>query len=202
VIGYPLVLDGAAVRALVVGGGRVAARKTRRLLESGATVRVIAPQIGEDLLALEGARGLELVRRGFAAGDAADALLIIAATDDRQLNARVAEEARALHRLVNVSDEPADGNCVTVTAHRAGELLVSVYAGGVPDAAVRVRDAIAERFDECYADAIHALSALRSRLLATGDTDGWTRARGELLGDDFCGAVERGDFPRQVAQWR
>jgi precorrin-2 dehydrogenase/sirohydrochlorin ferrochelatase len=200
--GFPIVLRGATLRALVVGGGAVAERKARALLDGGASVRVVAPSIGDELRRLGAAkRRLVLVEREYAAGDVADALLVVAATDVREVNARVAADALAAGRLVNVADRPEEGNAVTAATHRAGDVLVAVTAGGVPSAAVRLRDAIAARVDGRYARAIDALARLRRRLLRERGTEAWRDAAAALIGDDFCDAVERGALEERVRQW-
>lgn len=199
---YPLMLDGAQLRALVVGGGAVALRKTRGLRAAGARVRVVAPALDEALLAL--AADDEMVsatRRAYAAGDIGDAALVVAATDDRVVNARVAADARAAGRLVNVADAPAEGNCWTAAVHRAGDLVVAVTAGGAPAVAARVRDAIAARFDARYAAAAARLAGLRARLLADGREAEWRAESERVVGDDFCAAVESGTFDERVARW-
>lgn len=202
---YPLMLDGAQLRALVVGGGGVAARKVRGLLEAGATVRVVAPEVGAALAALAEAPGsaprLTIERRAYASGDVGDALLVVAATDAREVNARVAAEARAGGRLVNVADAPEEGNCATAATHRAGELTVAVSAGGVPAAAARVRDLVATRLDDRYAAALAGLLALRRRVLDEQGSEAWRAVSDDLLGDDFCAAVESGVLADRMARW-
>jgi len=202
VSGYPLVLDGKQIAALIVGGGRVAERKARSLLASGASVRVVAPACTAALHALAASEErLTLVERGYVSGDVGDALLVIAATDDADVNQCVARDAHALGRLVNVADDPAAGNCMTVASHRSGDLLIAVSAGGVPAAAARIRDCLAERFDERYAAAVGALQGLRRTLLARGEREAWRRALDALVPEHFCDAVERGAFPDEVARW-
>lgn len=200
--GYPMLVDGPSVRALVVGGGAVAARKAVALLESGAAVRVVATTLGAELKGEcdGGAWGgrLSITERPYRTGDVADATLVIAATDSREVNARVTADAREKCRLVNVADAPAEGDWVTVATHRAGPLIVSVSAGGVPSAAARIRDAIAERFDGRYGEALTALGALRARLLRAG----WRDAEAALVGPDFCERVERGELTARAAAWR
>lgn len=199
----PVMLRGEALAVLVVGGGAVAARKARDLLAAGARVHVVAPELGDELrrLADGGAAGLRVSRRPFAAGDAADANLVIAATDDRRVNAAVAAEARARHRLVNVADAPEESSFTGAAAHRAGELVVAVAAGGVPTAAARVRDALAERFDERYASAVALLAALRRDLLAAGHRERWHAAARELTGPSFTRWVETDAFDAEVRRW-
>jgi siroheme synthase-like protein len=202
---FPIMLDGAQLRALVVGGGRVALRKTRAMLAAGATVRVVAPAVCEPLAALhdgaEHAGRLTIERRAYATGDVGDALLVVAATDARDVNARVAADARALGRLVNVADAPEEGTCATCATHRAGELTVAVSAGGAPTAAARVRDLLAARLDGRYADALAGVLALRRRVLAERGADGWREVADDLLGDDFCAAVETGVIAERMARW-
>jgi siroheme synthase (precorrin-2 oxidase/ferrochelatase) len=113
----------------------------------------------------------------------------------------VAADARAGGRLVNVVDAPEEGNCATVAVHRADGLVVGVSAGGVPAAAARVRDAVAQRFDARYGAAVATLGALRRRLLAAGQYQAWRDAAADLAGAEFCGAVEGGTFAARAARW-
>lgn len=199
----PLMLDGAQVRALVVGGGRVALRKVTSLRAGGATVRVRALDIAPELAA----RALDdeqlLIERGDYEPDAiADATLVVAATNDHAVNARVAADARRRGRLTMVADDPASGNCVAPAVHRSGDLVVAVSSGGVPGASARVRDALARRLDGRYATAIRELADLRRRLLRAHDRSGWHSAATALLADDFCESVETGAFSERLEQWR
>ncbi len=201
--GIPLLVEGGGLRALVVGGGAVAARKARALAESGARVRVVARTMGAEMLALAGEReSLSLETRDYRAGDVGDAELAVAATDDRATNEAIAAEARALHRLVNVADVPGEGSFVTMAAHRSGALVVGVSAGGVPGAAARVRDEIATRFDAPYADALERLIVLRRDLLDRGRGAEWRRLSAALLDESFCAEVESGTFEARLAECR
>jgi precorrin-2 dehydrogenase / sirohydrochlorin ferrochelatase len=184
-------LHGEAIRVLIVGGGRVAARKAKSLLAAGAAVHVVSMQIGDDLTSVD-TPGLTVTRRPFSESDLDNANLVIAATDDRGLNARVARLANKANRLVSVADAPAEGTFVSMATHRAGDLVIGVSAGGVPRAAARIRDAIASRFDTRYAQAIHVLRARRRRLLDAGRRVEWDRATSELVDARFCARVESG----------
>jgi len=194
---FPLVLDGERIRALIVGGGPVAHRKAAALLESGATLRIVAPVLSRAMRDLVSHERVSVSEREYESADISDATLVVAATDRREVNARVAADAHAQARLVNVADDPAEGNWVSVATHRAGPLVIGVSVGGVPTAATRIRDAIAERFDRRYAGALTALIALRRQVLDVGGTDAWRRVDRELVGPDFCDRVET-----EVVQWR
>jgi siroheme synthase-like protein len=201
VSGYPVLLEGESIRALVVGGGAVAVRKVRALLEARALVRVVAIRANDAMRVLGGQPRCTLDERAYRAEDLTGATLVIAATDDRALNAMVGRDARARGMLVNIADAPADGTFVTVATHRAGDVTIAVSAGGVPAAAARLRDAVAARFDARYAEAMHALGALRARYLAAGDRAGWERAQEALITDQFCARVESGLLSEDVAAW-
>jgi siroheme synthase-like protein len=188
-----VLLHGERIRALIVGGGRVAARKAKSLLDAGATVQIVAPHIEEELTRLASPR-LTLARRPFSVNDLDPVNLVVAATNDRELNARVARLAHDKQRLVSVADAPADGSFASMATHRAGDLVVGVSAGGVPRAAARIRDAIATRFDSRYARAIHVLRTRRSRLLDSGKRRDWQRAADELIDERFCARVESGEL--------
>jgi siroheme synthase-like protein len=203
VSGYPVLVDGRAITALVVGGGTVASRKVRALLAAGARVRVVAPAVADELRALAARdANLTIEPRRFRDEDVRDATLVLAATDDRSTNARIARIARERHRLVSVSDLPSEGNFTGMATHRAGDVVIGVSAGGVPRAAARIRDAIAERFDERYATAIAALRSMRRRLLDTGGDASWDRATRRLLDEGFCARVESSALTAEVDAWR
>jgi siroheme synthase-like protein len=202
VSGVPILVEGSRIRALIVGGGAVASRKTAVLLEAGARVRVVAPAVSDAMRAIARAGRIELVERRYERGDIGDAQLVVAATDDRGANAGVAADAHAAGRLVNVADRPSEGSFVTMAMHRAGSLVIGVSAGGVPGAAARIRDAIASRFDSRYARALAELASVRRALLDRGDGATWRTRAGELLDDDFCDAVEQGTVAREAASWR
>ena len=202
--GYPVVLEGSTIVAVVIGGGAVALRKATALLESGARVHVVAPDVHPDLTRLADARPglLRVTSDSYRATYLADATLVVAATGDGAVNSQVAADARERGALVNVVDAPSLGNFITPAVHRSGEVLVAVSAGGAPKAAVRIRDAIALTIDARYADAVRELTALRRSLLDAGNRERWTEASSVLVGERFCEQVESGDFVTKVAEWR
>jgi len=201
VSGVPILVEASGLRVLVVGGGAVATRKAKQFAQAGAVVRIVAPKLDEELEHLVVERGLAVERRPYESADIGDAQLIIAATDDRTVNADVARDADAGSRLLNAADHSDDGNFAMMAAHRRGPLTIGVSAGGVPAAAVRIRDALAERFDARYGDALSDLSALRKRMIASGEAHRWREKSPELIDAEFCDAVERGQLSERLAEW-
>ncbi|MDG9931184.1 MULTISPECIES: siroheme synthase CysG [unclassified Pseudomonas] len=120
---------------LVVGGGEVALRKARLLSDAGGQLRVVAPEIRGDLRELTGEEGVFL--RGYESADLQGVALVIAATDDEPLNARISHEAQALGIPVNVVDAPALCSVIFPAIVDRSPLVVAVTSGG--DAPVLAR---------------------------------------------------------------
>lgn len=197
----PIALHGERITAVVIGGGSVGTRKALALVETGARVRVVAPDVTRELEAAERAREVTIVRESYSAGHLDRSMLVVAATNSREVNERIAVDAHSAGKLVNITDSPDEGNFHSMAIHRSGDVTIAVSSGGVPGAAARIRDAIAARFDGRYERAVSALRGLRSRLLATGD-DKWRDAAPVLIGDDFCSSVEDGTLADKVESWR
>lgn len=198
---FPIALHGERITAVVIGGGAVGTRKALALVEAGAQVRVVSPEVTPELQAAEGASELTIVRQTYRARHLGLSMLVVAATDSREVNERIALDARSAGRLVNITDHPDEGNFHSMAVHRSGDVTIAVSSGGVPGAAAKIRDAIAERFDGRYERAVSALRGLRSRLLASGESQ-WSDAAPKLIGDDFCDSVEDGSLADKADSWR
>ncbi|HEU4747948.1 MAG TPA: bifunctional precorrin-2 dehydrogenase/sirohydrochlorin ferrochelatase [Gemmatimonadaceae bacterium] len=198
---FPIALNGQRVRALVVGAGAVGTRKALALLDAGANVRVVAPEVSAGVVRAESEHRLTVLRVAYAPDVLGDATLVIAATSSRDVNSVVAADARERGILVNVADAPEEGDFHSMAVHRRGDLTIAVSTAGVPAAAARIRDSLARRFDERYEHALAALHRMRSRLRAA-DGGAWQRAADDLIGEDFCDSVEAGAVPERVASWR
>jgi siroheme synthase-like protein len=198
---FPIALHGERISAVVIGGGSVGTRKALALASAGLRVRIVSPDVTAELNEAQREGRVDIDRREYAAPCLETATLVIAATDSRETNARIAVDAHSLGKLVNISDFPDEGNFHTMALHRSGDVTIAVSAGGVPGAATRIRDAIAERFDGRYERAISALRGLRSRLIADGD-ERWRDVAPKLLAADFCTSVEDGSFSERVNSWQ
>lgn len=132
----PLVLRGDARPFIVVGGGVVAARKVRTLVQAGAAVRVIAPQLHSDIQAL--ATQITLEQRPATAAEVfASGSLLVLATDNPQLNAELAESGRRQGCLVCRVDDPQDNDFIFPAVIDRSPLLVSVSTQGASPALTR-----------------------------------------------------------------
>jgi len=145
-------------RCVVVGGGEVAARKARGLLESGARVVVISPEVRPEILEMD----VEVHNRPYTPGDLGGASLAFAATDSRGVNAAVAREAQESGVPVNVADRPAEGDFTLPSVLRRGGLQVAVSTGGAsPTLARRVRGGLEDSFGPEWAGIVERYGAAR-----------------------------------------
>ncbi|MCK5803506.1 MAG: hypothetical protein KAI66_11765 [Lentisphaeria bacterium] len=128
---FPVALLSNRLRCLVVGGGTVASRKTRILLDAGAPVRVVAPELCPDLAALVESGRIEHEARTFEETDVQNASLVFAATDDKALNARVLELCRGTPALACAVDQNwRESAFITPATIRHDNLCVSITTGG------------------------------------------------------------------------
>jgi siroheme synthase-like protein len=161
---YPVFLDVAGKRCLVVGGGAVAARKALALARCGARVTVVAPEARPSL------RGpnVSVRRRRFAAADLASPApwLVVAATDDEALNARVAALCARRRIWANVADRPALCGFIFPSVARRGALTLAVSTGGASPALAKfVGRRLRREFGPAYAALARRLRRRRPALL-------------------------------------
>ncbi|MEI8353192.1 MAG: NAD(P)-dependent oxidoreductase [Lentisphaerota bacterium] len=119
-------------RCLVIGGGTVAGRKAGALLEAGAEVMLVAPEIGDYTEGLIGRLGLQIARRKYAPIDLdGKPFVVIAATDDPGLNRSILEDCHARGVLCACPDRGwEDGDFISPASFKHGDLTVSVSTGG------------------------------------------------------------------------
>jgi uroporphyrin-III C-methyltransferase/precorrin-2 dehydrogenase/sirohydrochlorin ferrochelatase len=134
----PIFLDLRGRRCLTVGGGEVAARKADLLLQAGAEVHAVAPDLGSGMQALVDDGRIAYRAGGFEETDLDGAQLVIAASDDRSLNARVAELADARGVPVNVVDDPALCRFIMPAIVDRSPVLAAVSTGGTSPVLARL----------------------------------------------------------------
>ena len=139
---FPLFVDLQGRRVLIVGGGKVALGKAKKLLDYGATLRVVAPEFVDELKCLAKTANLQLIERAFLDSDVSpdDALIVVAAAD-RALGERVACLARQRRVWVNVADAPDASSFYFPALLKRGNLSVGVSTSGAsPTLAREIRD--------------------------------------------------------------
>jgi siroheme synthase-like protein len=165
--GYPVLLELAGRRAVVVGELAVAAGKVDGLLAAGAAVTVVAPGPAAELDRLEAEPGVTVRRRGYLPGDLAGAFVCVAGAADPALRSAVAAEARAAGVLVNVMDDVPNCDFAAPAVVRRGDLVVAVGTGGrAPALASRLRAELDERFGPEWAELVELVGEVRAATLA------------------------------------
>lgn len=173
---YPVSLVVAGRRCVVVGGGAVAARKVAGLVQAGADVIVVAPEIGEEIRAYP----VELAERPYQRGDLSGAWLVISATDDPEVNRQVHADGEQARVWVNAADDPEACSFTLPAVLRRGPVTVAVSTGGrSPTLAGWLRDQVADQLGPEIGRLAELLSEARDELQAAGrSTEGldWRRA--------------------------
>ena len=164
---YPLSVDLNGRKCVVIGGGAVAERKVEMLREFGAAVLVVSPQACSciRLLALDGS--IEYLPETYSPELLEGAFLAIAATDDREVNRAVSEDARSRGVLVNVVDDP-ELCTFTVPAYvRRGDVTIGIStAGQGPALAKRIREILEKTIGPEYGELAELLGQLRGEIKA------------------------------------
>jgi precorrin-2 dehydrogenase len=171
---YMACLDLEGRSCLVVGGGAVGLEKAKGLLDCGAVVTVVAPEIDRDLQLLP----VRWRRKRYETDDLNGVFLVVAATPDRDLNRRVFEDAEARSLLCNVVDDAELCSFILPAVYRRDPIALAVSTGGAsPALAKRLRDELGEQIDERHVELAWRLRELRP----------WVRAQ-------YPSYAERRDF--------
>ncbi|MFC3748209.1 bifunctional precorrin-2 dehydrogenase/sirohydrochlorin ferrochelatase [Paenibacillus sp. GCM10012306] len=161
----PIMLDCSGQHCIVIGGGAVAERKVLGLLESGAVVTVISPELTAVLTHFAETGRLIWLNRHYAPGDTRGAFLVYAASNDGQVNGDVAQEARMQGIPVNVVSHGEVGNFITPAVLRRGRLTVAVSASGAgPGAVTRIREQLEELLGDEYEPYLDFLYRMRGEI--------------------------------------
>ena len=162
---YPVHLQLQGKKAVIIGGGKVAERKTAGLLAAGAEVTVISPELPEKLHSFLDEGKIKWQKKLFTAEDIAEAFLIIAATNDRAVNLAVKKAASA-NQLLSLSDNPEEANFILPAVIRQGKLTITVSTlGASPILARKIKQGIAELYGSEYKEYVDFLFATRKWIL-------------------------------------
>lgn len=177
--GVPLLLYSSKARVLCVGGGAVAARKVAGLIDGGAQLHVVAPDVVPALRAAVRAGRVAWERRRYRHGDIGNAHLVIAATADAGVNATVAADADAAGRLVVRVDDAAGSSAAFMGAVRREPLVIGVStSGAAPGLARLLRAELEDRYGPEHGQLAALWGELRAdqRVVdALATLDGYTR---------------------------
>ncbi|WP_050615584.1 precorrin-2 dehydrogenase/sirohydrochlorin ferrochelatase family protein [Bacillus testis] len=164
----PLIIDLRGKNVVIVGGGRIAARKAHTLAAEEALITFIAPAFSEEVRNLAEKEGYALVERIATYADFEGALLVILATNDREANAYWAK-CIPPDRLVCVVDEQDEGNVIFPATVRRGHLQIAVSSNGAsPKLTRKLKQQLEEQFDESWNSYTSFLADVRKIVKESG----------------------------------
>ena len=164
---YPVNLNLENKNCLVVGGGEVANRKVKRLLECGANVLVVSPKITVALRSLIRNRRISYRRAHINLRDINRAFVVIAATGDRRINHLISLYCGKHRILVNVVDSPDECNFVLPSILRRGNLCLTISMDGIsPSLSKQIRLKLEKEIGAEYAKFLKIMSVYRARIVA------------------------------------
>jgi uroporphyrin-III C-methyltransferase / precorrin-2 dehydrogenase / sirohydrochlorin ferrochelatase len=193
----PLFLDMRGKPCLLVGGGEIARRKLELLVRAGAMVEIVAPRLSEGTRRLADAHGVVIAERPFAPRDVAQRYLVVAATDDADVNRQVFEAGTAAHTLVNSVDQPALSSAIFPALIDRSPVLVAVSTGGSsPTLARLVRSWIEARLPPRLGALAEFVGSRRPRVQERlADVPARQRLWQKAISGPMAEAVYRGDQP-------
>lgn len=201
---YPMMMDLNGEPVLVVGGGRVAARKVATLLECGATVTVVAPEVIEELAVLAQAEKIDWIQEGFSTTILEcfpEPTLIFGTTDDREVNTAVYESAVERRIPCNIADVPDLCTFTVPAVMERGDLTISVSTGGAsPALARRIRERLNEEFGNEFAALAEIMKELRTRVLEQGRSPNENKEIFfKIVDSDLVSALKQGEEEKAVS---
>lgn len=177
---YPVFLELAGRRCLVIGGGAVAEGKVGALQAAGADVTVVAPELTPALGRLLVHGRIQHLPREYCDGDLEGFELCFAATDDGAVNSRVAAEGRQRGVWVNAADDPRFCDFILPSVVRKGDVVLAASTGGgSPALARRLREELTAFLADDYAPLADLLARVRGEIKALElrvDPETWSKA--------------------------
>jgi precorrin-2 dehydrogenase / sirohydrochlorin ferrochelatase len=163
---YPVFWDIRGKKCIIVGGGEVAARKAERLLNCGAKVFVISPKLSPEVAALKEKNILCHIAAQYSDDLIDGAALIIGATDDEKINARISSDARSRNIPVNIVDDPAKCDFILPSLVQRGDLAIAIGTGGNSPALARhLREELESKYGREYEIFLNILGNLRVKMV-------------------------------------
>jgi len=176
---YPIFLNLQDRRCVVIGGGKVALRKIKVLLDCGAKVTMISPEPHPEIVRLSKKKVIRLIQRDYRKEDLNGAAVAFACTDAKETNRRVAEDSKKRRVPVNVTDDPGLSEFIIPSFFRRGDLTIAVSTAGVsPALAKKIRKNLEKRLGKEYASLVSLIGEVRSALKKRGcavDGEAWQK---------------------------
>ncbi len=163
---YPIFLELSGRRVVLIGAGAVAIRKAKTLLDAGARLVIIADAIDDALTALCQGTDAELIRSRYSKEYLGRAVLVIAATNNHQLNEQIYKDCQKLEILCNIVDEPKLCDFLVPAVVRRGDLQIAISTeGNCPSYAGHIRKKLEQIFTDKHGEFLTELEGFRKRII-------------------------------------
>jgi len=164
---YPIFLDLNNQNVLVVGGGEVAERKIKHLLTYGCTIYISSPHLTPHLQQLVTTKKMHHIPYESLDTYMDDTFMVIAATDDAEVNSKIASQAKKHGLLINTVDQPKDCNFIMPSIVKRGNLQIAIStAGKSPALAKKIRKNLESTFGPEYDSLTKLMGIIRTKLLS------------------------------------
>jgi uroporphyrin-III C-methyltransferase/precorrin-2 dehydrogenase/sirohydrochlorin ferrochelatase len=163
---YPIFMNVEHKPVLLIGGGSVAEQKIKSLLEAKADVTVLAPRMSEAIEHYAREQHVSLLRRKYVSGDVKGFFLAIGATNCRDVQISIFNDAQREHIPVNIVDVPDLCTFYLSSIFQKGDLTIAVSTNGKsPTLGKIIRDKIRDEFSQGYPELLNMLGGMRSHVL-------------------------------------
>ncbi|WP_175428292.1 NAD(P)-binding protein [Bacillus solimangrovi] len=161
---YSAMLQLKGKSVVIVGGGKIATRKVGSIMETGASIIVISPTITNELKSLVESNQIVWESKSFESSDVKNAFMIIAATNDVDVNKMVYQSVNE-HQLINIVDCPEKSNFIVPATVKRGKLILSVSTSGAsPTLSRKIKRELLEQYDEYYEEYLLFLENCRRQI--------------------------------------
>lgn len=161
---YPFMMNIASKKIVVIGGGKIAAKRIHSLLPFEPCITVVSPTLDESLQPLVKSNAIRYMKRNFQSSDVEHAFIVIAATNNANIN-QIVKDSCSLNQLVNLADDPKGSSFHFPAFYEKDDITVAVSTNGIsPSLSVKLRDEFAAIIDEFTPDYIAFLKEVRAEI--------------------------------------
>ena len=161
---YPINLEIKDIKITIIGGGEVAYRKCKNFLDFGKSIRVISPEFIDKFDLIK--KDIELVYDMYKEEYIKDSFIVVAATNNKEINKNIGIYCRNYGKLINVVDDIHLSNYTVPSYIKRGDLLISISTGGKsPSLASKIKKELEEKYDDSYEEYINILGEIRNKVI-------------------------------------
>ena len=161
---YPINLEIKDMKITVIGGGEVAYRKCKNFLEFCKSIRVISPEFIDNFELIK--NKVDLIYDVYKEEYIKDSFIVVAATNNKEINKNIGIYCRSCGKLVNVVDDIELSNYTVPSYVKRGDLLISISTGGKsPSLSSKIKKELEEKYDDSYEEYINILGEIRQEII-------------------------------------